>query len=183
MRRVRFLLIGLVAAIIATLAGIYAGTQIWRTTSQGSPASAEQAVAHFFAGSLADVDGQPRPFSAWRGKTLVVNFWATWCPPCREELPSFSRLQNLYTKQGVQFVGIALDVADSVRAFAGQHPVSYPLLIGGSTGVELARQFGNASLSLPYTVIITPAGALRVLRLGPLSEGELDRILRELLAR
>ncbi len=142
MRQVHFFPIGFVAAIIATLVGIFAGTQIWRTTPQGPPASAEQAVAHFFAGSLADVDGQAHLFSAWRGKTLVVNFWATWCPPCREELPTFSRLQDRYGKQGVQFVGIALDVADSVRAFARQHPVSYPLLIGGSIGVELARQIG-----------------------------------------
>jgi 3-dehydroquinate dehydratase-2 len=128
--------------------------------------SGAEAVAGLFASSLDDLEGRQRSFSNWQGKTLVVNFWASWCPPCREEMPAFSRLQERYAKQGVQFVGIALDTADSVRAFAAASPVSYPLLLGGGDGAELARRFGNTGLGLPYTVVISPAGELRLRRPG-----------------
>ncbi|WP_313954266.1 TlpA disulfide reductase family protein [Accumulibacter sp.] len=174
-----FLIIGLLAVIVALLAGIYVGTQSSDTIQQSSPTPDAAVIARFFASSLDDVDGKPFPFAQWQGKTLVVNFWATWCPPCREEMPAFSRLQSLYSAKGVQFVGIALDSAESVRSFSERYPVNYPLLIGGSRGVDLAQQFGNSNLGLPYTVILGPGREVRLLQLGPLSESELDRFLQE----
>jgi peroxiredoxin len=98
-------------------------------------------------------------------------------------MPAFSRLQDRHAARGVQFVGIALDTADNVRAFAAAHPVNYPLLIGGAAGVDLARQFGNARLALPYTLLIAPDGDLRLVRLGPVSESELDLAVHQSLAR
>jgi thiol-disulfide isomerase/thioredoxin len=183
MRRSSLFLVGLVAATAALLAGIYTGSKRSGTSAPASPAVTAEAVANLFASSLEDVVGKPQPFSPWQGKTLVVNFWATWCPPCREEMPAFSRLQDRHAARGVQFVGIALDTADNVRAFAAAHPVNYPLLIGGAAGVDLARQFGNARLALPYTLLIAPDGDLRLVRLGPVSESELDLAVHQSLAR
>lgn len=173
-------LAGLLLTILALLAAIYAVTQHFASDRQTAADVPADAVASFFASSLDDARGQPQSFAQWRGKTLVVNFWATWCPPCREEMPAFSRLQRLYAAKGVQFVGIALDSADSVRSFSESDPVSYPLLIGGAKGVDLAGQFGNAALVLPYTVVVDRAAAVRLVRPGPLSESELDRLLQEL---
>jgi peroxiredoxin len=92
-------------------------------------------------------------------------------------MPAFSRLQDRYAAHGVQFVGIALDSADSVQAFAERSPVSYPLLVGGPEGVVLAQALGNSSLSLPYTLVLSPQREPRLVRMGPVSEGELERIL------
>ena len=183
MRRSSVLLIGLPAACLAVLAGLYAGVQISGGSPQLAPKASAEAVGRLFASSLDDLTGTAQPFSRWQGKTLVVNFWATWCPPCREEMPAFSRLQDKYAAQGVQFVGIALDSAEPVRAFAEAHPVSYPLLIGGAAGIDLARQLGNGNLSLPYTLLITPQRELRLAHLGPLSEQELDLAVHQSLAR
>lgn len=183
MRRSSFFLVGLVAATAALLAGVYTGSQRSGTSAPASPAVTAEAMASLFASSLEDVAGKSQPFSRWQGRTLVVNFWATWCPPCREEMPAFSRLQDRYAARGVQFVGIALDTADNVRAFAEAHPVNYPLLIGGAAGVDLARQFGNTRLVLPYTLLIAPDGDLRLVRPGPLSESELDLAVHQSLAR
>jgi thiol-disulfide isomerase/thioredoxin len=171
--------IGLTVAVLALLAGIYAGTQRSKLFSQEALPIAEQGIGSLFASTLIDARGKPHAFTQWKGKTLVVNFWATWCPPCREEMPAFSRLQTKFASNGVQFVGIALDSADSVLDFSIQNPATYPLLIGGAEGTELARQLGNAMLALPYTLIITPAGTLRLARMGGLSESELDAMLRE----
>jgi len=107
------------AAVVALLAGVYVGSHRAGTTPRMAPVAKAQALANLYASRFEDVDGKPYSFSDWQGKTLVVNFWASWCPPCREEMPAFSRLQNRYAVRGVQFVGIALDATESVRAFAG----------------------------------------------------------------
>ena len=82
---------------------------------------------------LTDLNGQPQSLGQWRGKVLIVNYWATWCPPCREEMPGFSRLQDKYRDKGVQFVGISIDTADKIIEFQKTTPVTYPLLIGDIT--------------------------------------------------
>ena len=182
MSKDRVFLIGLVAALIALLAGLYMGSQHTGTKPQTAQLLNPEALSNLYASRFEDVDGKAYSFSAWQGKTLVVNFWASWCPPCREEMPAFSRLQNRYAVRGVQFVGIALDATESVRAFAGQYPVSYPLLVSGTAGVELARQLGNASLSLPYTLVVSPGGDVPLVHLGPLAERDLDLVLHTMLA-
>lgn len=174
-------LIGLFAAVL--LAGIYAALQRSGPPPRAWTAAMTAALTRLFDSSLEDVHGQSYPFSRWQGKTLVVNFWATWCPPCRDEMPAFSRLQGRYRPQGVQFVGIALDSKDNIRAFAETYPVGYPLLIGDAAGVDLAGQLGNTVLSLPYTLVISAQREVLLRRLGPLSESELDRILQQVATR
>jgi thiol-disulfide isomerase/thioredoxin len=172
-------LLGATLAIIALLGGIYTGVQRPNLQPETSPSLPEGSIERLFASTLIDTTGKSQPFAQWQGKTLVVNFWATWCPPCREEMPAFSRLQTKYAANGVQFVGIAIDSADMVREFSLQYPTTYPLLIGGAEGVELTRNLGNPRLALPYTLIVSATGRPSFARLGTLSEHELDTLLQQ----
>jgi thiol-disulfide isomerase/thioredoxin len=177
MRRGQLLFAGVAAAMIALVAGVYLGAVLTPTVTPLEASLSDGAIARLFATRLDDSSGKAQAIAQWQGKTLVINFWATWCPPCREEMPAFSRLQTKYAGNGVQFVGIALDTADNVRKFSQQLTVSYPLLIADSQGSELTRQLGNASLALPYTVVIGPTGDVRLARLGRVAEHELDALL------
>ena len=179
MKRSQALLVGVAAAMVALAAGVYLATMARQT----APSLADGAVAQLFATRLDDSNGTPQAIAQWQGKTLVINFWASWCPPCREEMPEFSRLQRKYSGKGVQFVGIALDSADNVGRFSQQQAVNYPLLIGGTPGTELSRQLGNDRLALPYTVVLGPSGDVRLARLGRVTERELDTLLAKTSAR
>lgn len=172
------LLIGLALAIAAVLAGIYVGYQRSPASVAAVTPVDKASIGRLFATEWRDADGATVSFERWRGKTLVVNFWATWCPPCREEMPGFSALQTKFAANGVQFVGIALDTAENVREFAKHSSLSYPLVIGDAEGADLARELGNATLALPYTLVIGPAGDARFSRLGAISERELESLLR-----
>lgn len=173
-----------VFVVLAALAGVYVSTQFRdREAGAGSATQIDSAIAYFFATQLNDVNGVPQSLAQWKNRVLVINFWASWCPPCREEMPSFSRLYTKYAASGVQFVGIALDSAENVQSFAAEESIAYPLLVGEASGVELARGLGNATLALPYTLILTPAGAPYFTRLGRLSEQDLDTELQKQLRR
>ena len=172
-------LIGATLAVIALIGGIYTGVQRSSPQQKTPPSLPGRSIERLFASTLPDTTGKSQAFAQWQGKTLVVNFWATWCPPCREEMPAFSRLQTKHAANSVQFVGIAIDSADMVREFSLQFPATYPLLIGGAEGAELTRQLGNPSLALPYTLIINPAGTATFARLGGLAEHELDTLLQK----
>lgn len=181
--RHKALLIGLAAAMIALVAGVYLAAVLTPTVTPVEASLSDGAIARLFATRLDDSDGKPQAIAQWRGKALVINFWAAWCPPCREEMPSFSRLQTKYAQNGVQFVGIALDTADNVSKFSQQLTVNYPLLIADSQGSELTRQLGNTSLALPYTVVLGPTGDVRLVRLGRVAEQELDTLLTNMSRR
>ncbi len=179
MTKTRIWLLGLTIAILALAAGIYTGLQQSNSNSHAVPLLSKESIDRLFASALNDPNGKTQAFAQWQGKMLVLNFWASWCPPCREEMPAFSRLQTKYAAKDVQFVGIALDTAEMVREFSALHPVNYPLLIGGAEGAELARQLGNTRLALPYTLIISPTGETRFIQLGGISEHELDLLLQQ----
>ena len=132
---------------------------------------------------LTDLNGQPQNFAQWRGKVLIVNYWATWCQPCREEMPGFSRLQDKYRDKGVQFVGISSDPPDKIIEFNKTTPVSYPLLIGDIGIMESSAKLGNTRQGLPFTALFDRDGRLSATKLGRLSEPELERQLKELLSR
>ena len=185
MRISRTLAVGFIMAIHALGTGIYVGmvSQGVRSERAPEPVLSREVLSHFFALRLNDAEGKPQSFSQWQGKTLVINFWATWCPPCREEMPAFSRLQTKYAPNDVKFVGIALDNAGNVTTFSKQHPVTYPLIIAESEGGEITRQLGNSRMALPYTVVIGPGGETRLVRLGRVSEQELDDLLQTITVR
>lgn len=116
--------------------------------------------------TLPDAQGTPYALSATAGKTVVLNFWATWCPPCVEEMPELATLhQEIATRNGM-VVGIGIDSASNIAEFASRQRFPYPLLVGGAGATELARQMGNASGALPFTVIIGPQGSIAHRHLG-----------------
>ena len=115
-----------------------------------------------------------------RGKPLFINFWATWCPPCRKEIPAFSAMSGKYRDKGVQFVGISIDTAGNVRDFQREHQVGYPLLIAEPSVVQLTESLGNAAQGLPFTVIVDKTGVISRVKVGMLSEDDLDTTLGRL---
>lgn len=131
---------------------------------------------------LADLNGKTQSLGQWRGKILVVNYWATWCQPCREEMPGFSHLQAKYRDQGVQFVGISIDTADKIIEFQRTTPVGYPLLIGDIAVMENSAKLGNVRQALPFTAVFDRHGRLVATKLGRFAEADLDRQLRELIS-
>ncbi len=123
--------------------------------------------------SLPDLAGREVASTSWSGKVLVVNYWASWCPPCLREMPMMIRAQEDLRERGVQFVGIALDRPDDVAQFLEQYPVNYPILIGDLQSVELSRRLGNRFEGLPFTVIFDARGRRVFSRIGELTEQEL----------
>ena len=132
------------------------------------------------ADGLIDLAGKPRRLTEWRGKVLVCNFWATWCAPCREEIPLLAAARTEYAPKGVEIVGIAVDFAAKVGEFSRSLVISYPVLVAETTGIDLMRELGNRSGGLPYTVVFDRAGEPRHRKLGALKPGELDAILKGL---
>jgi thiol-disulfide isomerase/thioredoxin len=131
---------------------------------------------------LPDANGQQQAMAQWRGKVLVVNFWATWCAPCREEMPQFVAAQARDGAKGVQFVGIAVDDVAKVRVFAREIGLNYPTLIGGYGAIELSRTLGNDLAALPFTIVVDRQGRVVHTQLGPLKAARLDALLAELTA-
>jgi len=164
-----------VLLILVALLALGAGYLISR--EQRSAALDSAAVEELLSLSLEDASGKRQALRQWRGKLMVVNFWATWCPPCLKEIPGFSRLQRKLSERGVQFVGIGIDSPDKIREFAGNAPVSYPLLIGAADTLGVARKLGNRSDGLPYTVVLDRKGGLLATRLGEWNEADLEAFL------
>jgi len=130
-----------------------------------------------FDASLPDENGQQQPLSQWQGKTIVLNFWATWCPPCREEMPELSELHTELQDKNVVVLGIALDEIDAVKDFTDETPVSYPLFAAEDFGPQLGADLGNDKGALPYTVIIKPDGTIANTYLGRISKALLEETL------
>ena len=113
-----------------------------------------------------DVDGRPQALSQWRGSWIVLNFWATWCAPCVEEMPTLQQIAREYAARGVVVVGVGIDNAGAIRRFREELKLDLPLLVAGAGGSELARELGNPSGALPYTVLISPQGRIEQSRPG-----------------
>ncbi len=134
----------------------------------------------FFAAEFPDLDGQSQELRQWQGKTIVVNFWATWCPPCLEEMPELSNLHASYQDQNLIVLGISSDDPGKIREFANQTPVSYPLLSGDIDAMNISESLGNDKGVLPYTVIIAPDGSLLRSYFGLINQALLEQDLRTL---
>jgi thiol-disulfide isomerase/thioredoxin len=131
-----------------------------------------------FSQSFPDVHGAEHAMSRYLGKPLVVNFWATWCPPCVKEMPELDALQKQYP--AVQFLGLAVDTQDNVREFTRKVPVSYPLLVVGHGGIDLVRSLGDTSGGIPFTVTFDRQGMARDHIVGQIKVDSFGEVVRRL---
>ena len=166
----------IVCVALAALAAGYA-YNVWRT----EPDPGDAGLKALMAARLPDLEGKPQPFDQWSEKVVVVNFWATWCAPCREEIPIFVKLQDKYRDRGLQFVGIAIDQPEKVRAFAAELGMNFPVLIGGANAIDLTRLLGNRASVLPYTLIIDRTGKAVHKQVGAVKETDMEARLKKLL--
>jgi thiol-disulfide isomerase/thioredoxin len=163
-------------SLAALVAGVLASQWIYKTGLASDPA-----IKAFLANPWQTPNGKPVDTAQWHGKVLVVNFWASWCPPCVEEMPTFDKLQMELKSQNVLFVGIGIDSPSNIREFLEKTPVSYPIAIGGLEGSNLSKQMGNLQGALPYTIIINAEGRATYRKLGKISEDDIkNRILEAL---
>lgn len=165
--------------VLYSLLGVIAlGIGVWVAQTRYAPtANANQVPAALWRTPLSDTAGKPQSLEQWRGKTLVLNFWATWCAPCREEIPDLIAIRRQYAAKGVEIVGIALDNAQAVSPYARNMNISYPVVIGEGAALDLSRALGNPSGALPYTVVIAPDGTILMRHLGRLPKAKLQAIL------
>lgn len=131
--------------------------------------------------ALLDVDGNVRRADEWQGRVLLINFWATWCAPCRKEMPLLVALQSEFGSDGLQVIGLAMDKPEPVRDFGVEFAISFPLLVGESEVMRLTRAYGNRLGALPYTAIVDRAGKLVYLKAGLVKRAQVEPVLRRLL--
>jgi len=167
MNRRSLIMAGLVG-FAAAAGGI--GTAVWRTENEARDSAAAQVL---FALTLDDAGGTPQALSQWRGRPLVVNFWAPWCAPCVEEMPDLQRVRDEYRVQGLEVIGVGIDSAVRIRQFRDAHQISLPLLVGGAEGTSLGNQLGNSAGVLPYTVMIGADGRVAERKIGRIRPDEL----------
>jgi thiol-disulfide isomerase/thioredoxin len=158
----RKVLLFILIAVTAGAVGVYVGVQrIEPRTPQA------QALARLFAQTLAEpAGGRPQALSTWRGKPLLINFWATWCGPCVEEMPGLAALHK--QTPGLQVIGIGIDSAAQIAEFAARLKIDYPLYVADSNATGLMRELGNAVGGLPFTLLIGADGAIKKSYIGAL---------------
>jgi len=166
----------LVAALAALAAGYF--TALWLRAPATDTATGGQAVEF----RLPDLTGKEHRLEEWRSQVVVLNFWATWCPPCREEIPIFIDLQKRLGDKGLQFVGIAIDEPSAVADYQDVIGINYPSLLGGDDGMALMSAYGNTAGGLPFTVILDRDGRIAARKVGAFRRVELEALLSPLLA-
>ncbi|URX64302.1 TlpA family protein disulfide reductase [Luteibacter anthropi] len=167
---------------IVVLAVVAAAAGFWTEHRRLNPSPPEGVTVAVEGDIPRDVvfltpDGKARPLSDWRGQKVLINFWATWCAPCRREMPLLSEAYPRYRGHNVAVIGAAEDTADAVRAYIAERPVSYPVVIAGSDSPGGSLSFGNTRRVLPYSVLIGEDGRILRRKIGTFSPAELDEWL------
>lgn len=163
--------VGFIAATVGVLA-LFIGFAI-ASRFGSAPTAAPVSATALFSHTFTDANGQSQAMGQWQGTWLVVNFWATWCAPCVEEMPDLEKVQAEYAGRGVTVVGLAIDNPTAVKQFRDSLNLKLPLLIAGAIGTDVARQLGNVSGALPYTVLVDREGNITRSKLGQVRASEL----------
>lgn len=164
----------------AAFAGWYGGGRT--IPPGGDQATPAMSPAQIYALSFDDAAGARQSLAQWREQVLVINFWATWCPPCLREIPDFAQISLEYADRGVQFVGLGIDSRQNIARFAGEERVPYPLLVAGTGSLPIMAALGNDASALPFTLIVDRHGQIRLRRLGPMNGETLRKSLDAVLA-
>jgi thiol-disulfide isomerase/thioredoxin len=127
--------------------------------------------------SMADMDGTVRSSTEWDGKARLINFWATWCAPCRREIPLLKKIQEEHGANNLQVIGIAVDFPDEVNTYAEEAQFNYPILVGQEEAVAIAEKSGIEFIGLPFTMIVAPSGELIKAHVGEIFEPQIEQIL------
>ncbi|HEX7113799.1 MAG TPA: TlpA disulfide reductase family protein [Steroidobacter sp.] len=127
--------------------------------------------------TLADLSGQPRSILSWPGKSMIVNFWATWCAPCRREIPLLKSIQQEHGEEGFQVVGVAVDFREDVLKYAEEIGIDYPVLIGEQDGLDAVNKFGLGSVGFPFTVFTDNQHRIVAFHLGEIEPKEAEVLL------
>lgn len=168
-----------VAALFAA-AGIYSGFKE-QAAPKNLPVPATSApVAALFAQTMPNAAGTATPLAQYQGKAMLVNFWATWCAPCVQEMPELSELSSGEAGKKLQVIGIGIDSPTNIAEFSAKYKITYPVLVAGMSGTDLSRQFGNVNGGLPFTVLIGADGQVKKTYLGRLKFDELHKDLATL---
>jgi thiol-disulfide isomerase/thioredoxin len=164
---------GLLYAGVGALAAVAgAGVAIWKW----GPHDSNQADPALWGMTFDSPAGAPLAMQSFRGKPLLLNFWATWCPPCVEEMPLLDAFFRQNSARQWQVVGLAIDQPSKVRAYLQKTPVAYPIGLAGLGGTELAKTLGNETGGLPFTLAVSPAGTVLERRMGRLTAADLGRL-------
>ena len=174
-------LIALGVAVLLGVGAVYLGLNWNKETTQQTQPVATLSPGALYTTSFPDLEGKARSLGEWQGKIIVLNLWATWCGPCREEIPIMVKLQQKYRDQGLTFVGLAMDEKAPVEKYAKEMGINYPILLGDVALGEFGRRLGNKNGGLPYTVIIDRSGNIITSRLGGVDEKFLEQVLQPLL--
>ena len=170
-----------VVAVIFAAAGAYVGMEKKAAPiTTTPPAGATGAVAALYQQTLPDAKGAATALAQYKGKPLLVNFWAPWCAPCVQEMPELSALAAGEEGKKLQVIGIGIDSPTNIAEFSDKYKIAYPVLVAGMSGTDLSRQFGNVQGGLPYTVLIGADGQIKKTYLGRLKFDELRKDLATL---
>ena len=161
------------AALAAGLAG--AGVAWWRTRPQPLATGAGAPADPLWGLTLETPDGAPLALASFVGQPLLINFWATWCPPCVQELPLLDSFAQAQRARGWRVLGLAVDQPSAVRAWLQKSPLGFPVAMAGLGGTELSKRLGNASGSLPFSVAFDASGQVLQRKIGQLSPDDLTR--------
>lgn len=168
-------------ALVVAAAGAVAAAVGWYVGPHLQKGGEDDGVAALLAAPMFDLQGRSRSVLEWKGRVLVCNFWATWCAPCREEIPALGRIRSKMSSKGVEIVGIAIDQRSNVADFTKELDIVYPVLLADAGSIELMRRLGNSAGGLPFTVVIDRAGKLAYRKLGPIAEAEFEARIASIL--
>lgn len=158
------------------LGSLFLAAGIWMGAHNASATpGADQPL---YTAALTDMDGKPVDLSKLKGQRVLVNFWATWCKPCVQEMPELSNLQTDASRKNIQIVGIGIDSAENIKEFSAKYHIAYPVYVGGMTGSELLRKYGDTAGGLPFTVLISADGQVEKTYLARLKMDELRKDLK-----